>query len=121
MSKAKRSGRVWYPILSTSANPAVVTNSVGSPCRSSRAFATVVLFDRVNLVKGYGLVVVEIKEISDALYCRAGVVAGLSDSNLWVTNVPSGVRPTMSVKVLPVDPEVPAVSHKFGIFVRCGR
>ena len=43
MSRAKRSGRVWYPILSTSAKPAVVTNNVGSPCRSRRALVATVV------------------------------------------------------------------------------
>ena len=103
MSRAKRSGRVWYPILRTSANPAVVTKRVGSPCRSSSALvATVVPILTVSIwSSGIGSFGARSKRSLMPCTAASEYWRGLSERSLWVTNDPSGSRPTMSVKVPP--------------------
>ena len=86
-----------------SRKPRVVTSSVGSPLRSSSALvATVVpIFTHSTSAGVTGSPAFSPRRwrmpaTAASLYC-----SGFSDSSLWVTMLPSGLRATMSVKVPP--------------------
>jgi hypothetical protein len=88
---------------SASRKPRVVTSSVGSPLRSSKALvATVVpIFTHSTWSGVIGSPAASPSRWRMPATAASRYCSGLSESSLCVARVPSGRRPTTSVKVPP--------------------
>src|SRR6266581_4581150 len=103
--RSKIFGRSWYAISSASANPAVMTSTVGSPVRSSSAFVATVLPSRTSAIRSAGIAAPGGTPSRWRIPATAGSAyrAGFSDSSLCTASVPSGRRATTSVNVPPLS------------------
>ena len=103
MCRSNSRGRSWYAMRNASRNPRVVTSRVGSPLRSSKALvATVVpIFTHSTWSGVIGCVGARPRRRRIPATAASRYCSGWSDNSLWVTKVPSGRRPTMSVNVPP--------------------
>ena len=86
-----------------SRNPRVVTSSVRAPVRSSNALvATVVpILMAPTRFAGIGSEGERPRRLRMPCTAASRYASGFSDSSLWETNEPSGLRPITSVKVPP--------------------
>src|SRR6266567_4984389 len=88
---------------SASANPRVMTRTVGSPLRSSSALVATVVPSRTTEIRSAGMGAPSATPSRRRIPATAGSVYrhGSSDSSLWTASVSSGRRATTSVKVPP--------------------
>ena len=88
---------------SASQKPRVMTSTVGSPLRSSRALVPTVVPSRTASISppGIGSAGATPSRCLIAATAGSGYRPGFSDSSLWVVSVPSGRRATTSVNVPP--------------------
>ncbi len=103
MRRSKSRGRFWYAMRRASRNPSVMTRTVGSPRRSSRALVATVVPILTAATRSAGTGSSGASPSSSRIPATAASRwrSGSCERSLRVTSRPSGSLPTTSVNVPP--------------------